>query len=65
MQPHPSVFLPSLSSVGSERISVRAYSLDDHWELMKIRYHDSGRRVPQRWLNFYRLVCAILRWGAR
>jgi len=44
---------------------VRAYSLDDYWELLAASYDTRGRRVPLAWRLFYRVAVAILRWGAR
>jgi len=43
---------------------MRPYSLDDYWELVKIRYETRRQPLPRRWRLLYRLVRAILRWGA-
>jgi|GEM_PF-4744840 len=44
---------------------MRAYSLDDYWQLVSAHYDSCGRRVPLRWRLFYRAVRAVLRWGGR
>ena len=44
---------------------MKAYSVDDHWELLKCKYEGQGQPLPRGWLWLYRIVRALLRWGAR
>jgi hypothetical protein len=41
------------------------YSLDEHWEVLCIEYHATGRRIP--WLDraWYRGALWWLRWRLR
>lgn len=45
--------------------AMKPYSLDDNWELLKLRYEEMARPIPLPWVAFYRAVRAILRWGGR
>jgi hypothetical protein len=42
---------------------VKPYSLDEHWELLKLRYEERGEPVPAYWTRFYRAVIRVLIWG--
>jgi hypothetical protein len=44
---------------------MRPYSLDEHWDLLTLRYQERGCRVPWRWRLLYRIVCRLIAWGTR
>jgi len=44
---------------------LKPYSIDDWWELLKLKYERLDRPVPRRWNFFYRRVRGIIAWGAR
>jgi len=61
--------VPTGTSVAAFRVSregaMRAYSLDDQWDRLTLRYDERGLRVPQRWLWLYRVIAALFPWGAQ
>ena len=44
---------------------MKAYSLDDYFELLKLKYEQQQKPLPARWRVTYRAMRALLRWGAR
>jgi hypothetical protein len=44
---------------------MRPSSIDEHWELLTLRYEQRGRRVPWYWRRVYRGVRGLFAWGAR
>ena len=44
---------------------MRPYSIEEHWDVLSLRYESRGLRVPWRWRFFYRSVRRVLAWGAR
>jgi hypothetical protein len=44
---------------------MRPYSIDEHWELLKLRYEERGKPVPGYWVRLYRVVCRLFALGAR
>jgi hypothetical protein len=44
---------------------VRAYTLDDYWELLVLKYQQRHELVPRRWRWWYRAAIAVLKRGGR